>query len=325
MHLYNAIRQMKRRLSFLLVAAILLLLAVAVIWMTSSIMEPLIRLVRDQDGQIVGVPKEVSVHLFKWLIYGLCAWAMYSACRFARMGLKALSDAKKRNKGFNNLLHNIAGKNNHAETSITEMKQQKAYSEGACDAGLALCQCVRKVSKANSMIIDLEEGIIPPGTNVDFAGVVDTVVDTEGDVAQDYGVDLVWDKPDELFLFANSEALEYMVRGIVSNAVKYTPRGGRVEARLATGLTPEQACILTVKDNGIGMSLATMRQMYDQGFRANPAGPIDGTGQGLTLTKRIVDAYDAKILCSSKEGEGTVFTIIMPGNMLRHPKRRNIQ
>jgi len=99
---------------------------------------------------------------------------------------------------------------------------------------------------------------------------------------------------------------------LVSNAIKYTPEGGRV--KINTEVQTEErdafACIM-VKDSGLGIPEEDLPHIFERFYRVNNEehSKIEGTGLGLAITKTIVEQHNGFIDVESKVGEGTTFTI----------------
>ncbi len=102
-----------------------------------------------------------------------------------------------------------------------------------------------------------------------------------------------------------------LLGNLISNAVKFTPDGGRVEVRL--GAEGDQA-VLAVADTGIGIPAADRERIFERFFRTKNATrqAVQGTGLGLTITKAIVDAHDGTITVDSQEGRGSTFKVYLP-------------
>jgi len=97
---------------------------------------------------------------------------------------------------------------------------------------------------------------------------------------------------------------------LMDNAVKYTPAGGRIEVALQK-LGPEAR--LTVRDSGIGIPEAMLPRVFERFFRADPSrSAVDGTGLGLAIAKWIAGVHGAALSVESREGEGTLFTVVFP-------------
>jgi signal transduction histidine kinase len=105
--------------------------------------------------------------------------------------------------------------------------------------------------------------------------------------------------------------LEQMMDNLVSNAIKFTPVGGRVAVR--TALEHGQA-LFEVSDTGPGISRADQAQLFDRFFRSRSAidQAIRGTGLGLTITKAIVDAHQGSITVESAVGKHSTFRVRLP-------------
>jgi two-component system, sensor histidine kinase and response regulator len=102
-----------------------------------------------------------------------------------------------------------------------------------------------------------------------------------------------------------------LVGNLVSNAVKFTPDGGKVDVRLAAD--GDQA-VLTVADTGIGIPAADRERIFERFYRTALATQraIPGTGLGLAISQAIVHAHHGTITVDSAEGHGSTFTIRLP-------------
>ena len=107
--------------------------------------------------------------------------------------------------------------------------------------------------------------------------------------------------------------LNQVLLNLLSNAVKYTPDGGSVRFTLIEEAEEDGIgqYIFTVKDNGIGMSSDYMRHIFDPFTREQSTltNYVQGTGLGMSITKKIVDALDGTISIASSKGSGSTFTV----------------
>jgi signal transduction histidine kinase len=105
--------------------------------------------------------------------------------------------------------------------------------------------------------------------------------------------------------------LAQMMDNLVSNAIKFTPNGGRVT--ITTASRGAQA-LFEVDDSGLGISAADQSHLYDRFFRTSDAAvqATPGTGLGLTITKAIIDAHGGSIDLRSTVGTGTTFGVLLP-------------
>lgn len=108
------------------------------------------------------------------------------------------------------------------------------------------------------------------------------------------------------------DRLVEVVSNLVSNAVKYTPEGGRVDVEV---LTAGEVSILRVSDTGVGIPPEAGDRVFEPYFRvagSEPAGGHHATGLGLAVTKLIVEAHRGRIGHAPRAGGGTVFTVELP-------------
>ncbi|MBK9745699.1 MAG: PAS domain-containing protein [Chloroflexi bacterium] len=96
---------------------------------------------------------------------------------------------------------------------------------------------------------------------------------------------------------------------LLSNAVKYSQVNGHVHFEVARNGNDIE---FRIADNGIGIPEAEQVKLFEPFHRASNTGRIEGTGLGLSIVKSYVDAHHGQIEFTSKEGEGTCFTVTIP-------------
>lgn len=108
----------------------------------------------------------------------------------------------------------------------------------------------------------------------------------------------------------DADKMDKIIYNLLSNAIKYNKVGGKIDVSLSLG--KEQA-VITISDNGIGMSKEKMKHLYTRFFDGDYRKQnMPGTGIGLSLTHDLVKLHHGDIQCESQEGEGTTFTITLP-------------
>ncbi len=103
--------------------------------------------------------------------------------------------------------------------------------------------------------------------------------------------------------------LSPMLTHVLSNAVKYSPHGGRIKFDV---LLSENDSIFLIQDEGIGISEADQEKLFIPFFRGNNVDNISGIGMGLTIAKHCVDQCRGQIRVSSKVNQGTLVVITLP-------------
>lgn len=108
------------------------------------------------------------------------------------------------------------------------------------------------------------------------------------------------------------EKIQQIVSNLLSNAVKFTPGGGRVWLSASLKKDPEPALVLEVGDTGPGIPQEKLPYIFDRFFQAEPDAKNEGTGIGLALTRELIKLLGGQIGVRSREGEGAVFTVVLP-------------
>ncbi len=126
-----------------------------------------------------------------------------------------------------------------------------------------------------------------------------------------HGIELTLDTEGALgAVTADELRLKQVLLNLLSNAVKFTPDGGRVDVR---SWRDGDDVLVTVTDNGIGIDPADQERIFDsfqQGERS--ASTSEGTGLGLTLSRRIIELHGDRLWLSSAPGEGSTFGVSLP-------------
>lgn len=130
-------------------------------------------------------------------------------------------------------------------------------------------------------------------------------------MAEHQQVTLSLEKPKaEGMAWFDADKMDKIIYNLLSNAIKYNKVGGKIDVSLS--LNREQA-VITIADNGIGMSKEKMKHLYTRFFDGDYRKQnMPGTGIGLSLTHDLVKLHHGDIRCESQEGEGTTFTITLP-------------
>ena len=128
------------------------------------------------------------------------------------------------------------------------------------------------------------------------------------------GIDVSMAVLEEAVVDGEARRLRQLFLNLITNAIKYTPRGGRVELSLSVRSSNEVA--FTVRDSGIGISAADLPHVFERFWRADRArsraSERGGFGLGLAISQWIAQAHGGRIAVQSRLGRGSVFTVTLP-------------
>ncbi|MFG6494938.1 ATP-binding protein [Fictibacillus sp. UD] len=116
---------------------------------------------------------------------------------------------------------------------------------------------------------------------------------------------------EKLSVFGDRDKLSQVFMNLVSNAVKYSPEGGKV---LVTLRNNENHLIIDIKDEGLGIPKSAIGNLFTKFYRVDNSDcrKIGGTGLGLAIVKEIVKVHQGHISVESNLGEGSTFTVMFP-------------
>jgi signal transduction histidine kinase len=110
-----------------------------------------------------------------------------------------------------------------------------------------------------------------------------------------------------------------LLDNLISNAIKFTPEGGRIDVRVVPAL---EGAVLEVSDTGVGLGPGEAELVFDRFFRSTHADAqgIPGTGLGLFIARAIAEAHGGRISASARQGGGTTFRIELPSKLPDRPE-----
>jgi len=146
---------------------------------------------------------------------------------------------------------------------------------------------------------------------VDIADLASSLADQLQPLAEARDIELSCDRSDSLIVSGDAGWLQRLLINLLDNALKFTPRGGRVVLGVSRS---GPSALITVSDTGVGMSPQDARRAFDRFFRADPArsSTTDGAGLGLSLAHWIVQSHRGSIAVESWPGKGSTFTVTLP-------------
>lgn len=174
-------------------------------------------------------------------------------------------------------------------------KELQSAKRGVKDV-TTLVERLLQLARLDSFVVQKE--------NTDLSSLVDGVLDAHEATAKERGITLERAVAPGVRTQCDAALTRQVVTNLVSNALKFTPKGGRVSVTLTKDT-------LVVRDNGQGISPEALPKIFDRFYREDAArsNQADGLGLGLALTKRIVDLHGWTINVESIQGKRTVFLV----------------
>jgi len=149
--------------------------------------------------------------------------------------------------------------------------------------------------------------------SVDLKKQMDVCLTPLKSAIQEKAIQIIVDISDYQYVFADTNMLQSVIRNLVSNAVKFTPRGGIVN--VSAGLNENNTSVIVVKDTGIGMNNTLRANLFKLSSNVSRPGTEgeQSTGLGLLLCKEFVEKHNGEIWVESEEGKGSSFYFTLPG------------
>lgn len=125
---------------------------------------------------------------------------------------------------------------------------------------------------------------------------------------EDKKIAFIRDVPEDIIINADDTYFNQVINNIVSNAIKYTPNGGQITLK---AFKEADNTIIEIADSGEGISGQTPEQLFEKPYHRSTVGTMNekGTGLGLFICKKIIDAHGFGITFRSMPGQGTTFVI----------------
>jgi signal transduction histidine kinase len=156
-----------------------------------------------------------------------------------------------------------------------------------------------------------EAGLVLEKEAVPLAELLGECVQAHGALARHRRIELTLGADGLPEVEADPERLSQVVSNLLSNALKFTPEGGRVTVR---AFAEDGRAVIEVEDTGIGVPESERARLFERFFRSSAAirNAVQGTGLGLAISKAIVDAHGGTIGAEEAPGGGSRFRVELP-------------
>jgi signal transduction histidine kinase len=138
--------------------------------------------------------------------------------------------------------------------------------------------------------------------------IVDVIKDIEITVVKHK---ITYERHGPILVYADAEKISSVISNLISNALKYSPKGTRIEISCETNPDVVQ---VNVSDEGVGISKKDQEQLFERYYRVNDVRTtnVAGFGIGLYLSAEIVARHGGKIWVESESGAGSTFSFTLP-------------
>lgn len=270
--------------------------------------------VRDADGRITGV--SVAAHDISVARRAAAAQAILDSQNREVAHLRELSEMRM--QFLNVAAHDL---NTPLTPVVLQLAALRHNSELSPQNKATLDILDRNIQRFRVLVQDMLDSARLQGGRlnlkreaVPLQPLIDDAVNAFREPARLAGLTLTAGPPTSLVVDADAIRISQVMYNLVSNAVKYTPKGGAIAIGVeATGDT----VTVRVRDTGLGLTQDQMAQMFAPfaRFHENVAGVPKGTGLGLYISKGIVEQHGGQItVASDGPGKGSTFTVVLPAS-----------
>ena len=194
-------------------------------------------------------------------------------------------------------------------TRIRAAAETAALAEGEHPLAEDVCEEASSMLEMINTMLDISQTDSrirrTPREQIEMVAFVGHVIELYSVLAEESSVSLSATMPDApLYVSAHKGRLQQMLGNLLDNALKFTPKGGRIEVRLVS-----DPFSLSVANTGPGIPAADIPHVFKRFWRGDGSRSLPGNGLGLALVKAIVTSYGGSVKCESTPGEWTVFTV----------------
>lgn len=188
-------------------------------------------------------------------------------------------------------------------TTLDEYKASAADTLEECDRLLQMINTTLDVAEAEAGAARLVKD------KVNISQIVRDACELFEPIAEDRDIELSLEIEPECQVQGNTQYLQRMVANLLDNALKYTPPPGKVDVAMAAG---DGHVSIAIRDTGIGISEADQPHIWERFFRCDHSRSQPGFGLGLSFARAVALAHAGSLDVSSRPGQGSVFTVILP-------------
>ena len=199
-----------------------------------------------------------------------------------------------------------------AEVTLTTAEHREEYETMAAST---IEECDRLLDMINTMLVisRAEAGVQAlQWQRIDIVGILRDAGRVFETTARDKDLSVSIPATGPHHINGDARMLQRMVANLLDNAIRYTPRGGRIDIALQP--LPSGDVEMVFQDTGIGIREEDLSRIFDRFYRCDPSRSASGTGLGLSLAQAIAKAHGGGITVRSEAGRGSTFKVTLPQN-----------
>jgi len=171
-----------------------------------------------------------------------------------------------------------------------------------CELSIALIRDILEIGALGSGKLEINRKI------EDLREIIDESIENVKFLAQKKSIDLTNDQPKNVNLEVDRVRIIQVITNLLTNAIKFTPQGGRVELVISED-QEKKGIVVEVKDNGTGIPAAILKNLFDKEVTTTTSGTDGekGTGFGLPLCQDLIKAHESEIFVETSDDGGSKF------------------
>jgi len=185
---------------------------------------------------------------------------------------------------------------------ITE-EEKNEYARAISDSSRRLAQLITNILKLNKLE---NQQIFPQPGEFDLGEQLCRCLLQFEDLWEQKELNVETDLQEDVRIRSDAELLSLVWNNLISNAVKFTPRGGTLAVSLKT---QGDTVLVSVRDTGCGIRPEVGKHIFEKFYQGDTSHATQGNGLGLALVKRVVDILNGEISVQSVYGQGSTFTV----------------
>jgi signal transduction histidine kinase len=251
------------------------------------------------------------------LIFSITIYLFYNKIRNKNHELRETNAAK--DKFFAIIAHDLRGPAWNLASFLEHLNEM--YNELSPEEFKSIILTLHKSAENLSVLLEnlllwaqsqLNKIQINP-SKLELTDVLQTTIKGMKQIADDKQIDITLDLRDQIFVLADLNMVQTILRNILSNAIKFTPRGGSI--LINYGDYNKKNVFFSITDNGVGIEKVALSKIFDLSYTLHTPGTENekSTGLGLILVKDFIEKNNGTITIESQKGKGTTVRCTLPG------------